>query len=67
MGIIRRQAGELHGWKEISDYLKISARTAIKYADIHGLPVRTILGRIIAYTEDLDQWRQKMIVPRKSS
>lgn len=53
-------SGILEGWKEISEHLKVSVRTAQNYARDHGLPVYRLpgnKGRVWAKTSELDSWK----------
>jgi len=54
----------LVGWKQIGDYLGISARTAQRYENKMGLPVRRPLGRsrsaVLASQSEIDAWVQAM-------
>jgi len=45
----------LNGWKEISKYLGISTRYAMKLRKEYNLPVCDV-GRIFAHTDKLDEW-----------
>ncbi len=51
---------ELVGWKEIADYLRLNTRTAQKWEEEKGLPVRRYpgeKGRVYAYAEEIDAWK----------
>src|ERR1700730_3850575 len=51
----------LNGWKEISVYLGIGQRTAQEYEKDAGLPIRRMpgaKGRVFAYADELDKWKQ---------
>ena len=51
---------ELGSWKEIAGRLGVSVRTAQKWEQERGLPVRRVpggRGRVFIGTEDLDLWR----------
>ena len=45
----------LKGWKQISTFLKVSEKTARRWANEHGLPVRRN-PRPIAVRADLTRW-----------
>ncbi len=63
MGLTRKP-GELRGWKEIAGYLKVGTLTAMRYANDREMPVRTFFGRVIAFSDEIDAWLDKMLVPR---
>jgi hypothetical protein len=50
----------VNGWKEIARHLRTSVRSAQRYEQIAGLPVRRplhgIRGAVIATTAELDAW-----------
>ena len=46
----------LNGWQAIAEYLKVSAKTAKRYAKEHGLPVRQEGGAILASERSLTLW-----------
>jgi len=53
--------GELNGWKEISEYLRVSVRTAQAFEQDAALPIHRMpgaRGRVWTTAEDLDAWRQ---------
>jgi ribosomal protein S8 len=48
----------LEGWKEISNFLKVSDKTAMRYAKFKDLPVRkNRAGHPIIYTSVVIQWK----------
>ena len=47
--------GKLLGWKSIAEYLGRSEATA-KRMGKEGLPVRKLMGSMIAWTSEIDQW-----------
>jgi hypothetical protein len=59
---------ELTSWKEIGEYLGVSARTAQRYEAEFRLPVRRLgidKGRgVSASAKDLEEWKRKNIAPR---
>ncbi len=61
---------ELVGWKEIADYLRLNTRTAQKWEEEKGLPVRRYpgeKGRVYAYAEEIEAWKEghgEVNVPR---
>jgi len=46
----------LDGWGEIATYLKIEQRTAQRWEESRGLPVRRIGTRVYAHKSELDAW-----------
>lgn len=50
----------LHSWKEISEYLNCSEKTARRRELVYGLPVRRVPGgpksAVFAYRDEVDQW-----------
>ena len=57
------QDGELHGWKQIADYLDSSVRKAQDDEKKLGLPIRRALGakgHVIAYRSELDEWKARV-------
>jgi predicted site-specific integrase-resolvase len=47
----------LTGWKEISQYMKVSYRTAIRYKNEKGLPVQiNKAGHPVIKKETVDVW-----------
>ena len=53
---------ELTSWKEIGDFLGVSARTAQKWERERGLPVRRLpglKGRVSTDLEELEAWKEK--------
>jgi len=50
----------LTGWKEISSYLKVSEKTALRYHKHRGLPVkRDPAGHPVLKKKSADEWRLK--------
>ncbi len=50
----------LIGWKEISQYLRVSEATALRYHKDKGLPiVKDPAGHPIIRKNDADEWRLK--------
>ncbi|MFA5160307.1 MAG: hypothetical protein WC484_07385 [Candidatus Omnitrophota bacterium] len=50
----------LTGWKEISSYLKVSEKTALRYHKHKGLPVkRDPAGHPVIKKKIADEWRLK--------
>ncbi len=50
----------LQGWKEISSYLERDARTAQRWEESGGLPVRRhsgLAGSVYAYPSEIEAWR----------
>lgn len=48
----------LIGWKEISKYLSVSEKTAVRYHKHHGLPVKKDpAGHPVIKKESADKWR----------
>ncbi len=57
----QRNGGELNSWKEIADYLGVTVRTAQRWEDEKGLPVRRVggeHGRVAAEADDLARWKR---------
>jgi hypothetical protein len=53
-------APQLTSWKEIADYLGVNVRTAQRWEQEKGLPVRRLSGargRVMAIPEELDRWK----------
>lgn len=53
----------LDNWDEIAAYLRVHSRTAQRYAETRGLPIRRLPGdgpkpRVFAYRSELDKWLQ---------
>ena len=49
--------GIIHGWKAIGQHIGRSARTARRWCDTYGLPVRrSIAGRPFALTFEINKW-----------
>jgi hypothetical protein len=50
----------LDSWIEIAAYLDRDVRTAMRWAKIHGLPVRRVAGgkgrSVFAFTDEIDAW-----------
>ena len=46
----------LEGWTQIECYLGMTNKTVV----LHGYPVRRMLGRVFAYSEELDAHRVKL-------
>ena len=52
--------GWLTGWKVIASYLGVCSRTAMRYADDYGMPVRRLpSGKTTVLRVELDNWRTK--------
>lgn len=60
MGTENQNGDVLSSWKEISAYLKCSARSCIRWENERGLPVHRMLeapgSRVYAYKHELDAW-----------
>jgi len=59
------EAPELNSWKAIADYLDINVRTAQRWEQERGLPVRRFSGekgRVLALPADLERWRKTNLV-----
>lgn len=55
---------KLDSWKEIADFLGVSARTAHRWKDGAGMPVhRTPAGHVWADAAELEQWRRSRAEP----
>ena len=54
------ESRQLRGWKEIASHLRVSERSAKRWEQSRGLPVRRMAGSsrdaVFAFTEDLDSW-----------
>jgi Domain of unknown function (DUF4118) len=51
---------QLTSWKEIADYLEVNVRTAQRWEQEKGLPVRRFSGergRVVAIPDQLDHWK----------
>lgn len=48
----------LRGWKQISIYLEVSIKAAQDWEKKRGMPVQRELSKPLAYTGDLDAWRE---------
>jgi hypothetical protein len=47
----------LTGWKAISNHLGVCERTAMRYTDNYGLPVRKFpSGKVTALQEEVKKW-----------
>ncbi len=59
------EKGILESWKEISDYLKRSVRTCLRWEREFGLPVHRLRGeaggRVFADTSELDAWMKEKL------
>ncbi len=65
----RTPSRELTSWKEIADYLGITVRTAQKWEQERGLPVRRLpggRGRVYALVAELDAWKGAGVHPGNS-
>jgi hypothetical protein len=52
--------GWLTGWKAIASYLGVCERTAMRYTDNYGMPVRRLpSGKTTVLRNELDNWRTK--------
>ena len=59
---------QLEGWKNIAAYFKRGPRTVQLWERDCGLPIHRFQGRVLAYPQELDQWRLKQqIRPRAGS
>lgn len=57
----QEQHQELHSWKEIANFLEVTPRTAQKWEQDRGLPVRHLpgpRGRVMAFVDELEAWKQ---------
>lgn len=57
---------EIWGWKAIADRLRVSVRTAQRYAELEDdrLPVlKDRLGNVVAVASALDAWRARAFLP----
>ncbi len=55
---------DLNSWKEIAGFLKVTERTAQRWEETRGLPVRRSSGprgRVAARSTDLASWRQAQL------
>ena len=54
------ESRQLRGWKEIAGHLRVSERSAKRWEQSRGLPVRRMAGSsrdvVFAFTEELDSW-----------
>lgn len=53
---------ELTSWKEIANHLQVNTRTAQKWEQDRGMPVRRLpggRGRVAAYVDELQQWKDR--------
>jgi len=63
----------VYGWKGIAAVLECTERTAQRYADSHGLPVKCLgtskHSRVLAFVVELHAWKAKKfaVVPRPVS
>lgn len=61
--------GRLDSWKEVAAYLGISVRSAQRWEQSEGLPVKRHRhqkqGSIYAFVSDLDRWRKSRTEPRR--
>jgi hypothetical protein len=56
---------QLNGWKEISEHLQVSDKTAINWERSLGLPVHRLpgkKGRVWAFADELVAWKQQVPV-----
>jgi hypothetical protein len=56
---------ELASWKEIASYLGINVRTAQKWEQERGMPVRRLpggRGRVEAHIDEIEAWRRSAVV-----
>jgi len=50
----------LTGWKDISAYIGVCERTAMRYTDDYGMPVRRLpSGKVTMLRTEANQWRLK--------
>ncbi len=57
---------ELNTWAEIATYLAVSIRQAQYLEKRSALPVRRVpgeRGRVVAYTNDIDDWKRRRLAP----
>jgi hypothetical protein len=48
----------LNGWQAISQYLRVSEKTALRYRKFKSLPVTyNEAGRVASTKQELDEWR----------
>lgn len=52
----------LTGWKEIAGFFDKNVRTVQLWKSNDGLPVSTLKGRVFAYADELEKWRQENTV-----
>jgi len=59
----RIRAGDamLYGWKEISCFIGCDKRTAKRYRDEEGLPVRNVGGRVMVLVSTIKKWMERKI------
>ena len=52
----------LTGWKSIAEYLGVHPRTALRYHEEGGMPVRPAgpWGGVCAHRDEIDKWRLKL-------
>ena len=54
------ESRQLRGWKEIAGYLRVSERSAKRWEQSRGLPVRQMAGAsrdvVFAFTDELNAW-----------
>ena len=55
----KRYEEPLVGWDEICEYMRISVPTAIKYAREYGMPVLVQGQTILAFKDELNEWRRR--------
>lgn len=57
---------EFSTWKQVADYLGVSARQAQRWEREKGLPVRRLGGssRVVALRDDIDRWKTASLIPR---
>lgn len=55
----------LRGWKDIAAYLHTTVKTATRWEDVRGLPVRRQPGgardTVFAFREELDEWQRRTL------
>jgi len=64
----QEQRRELDSWKEIADFLEVTPRTAQKWEEQRGLPVRRMQGprgRVLAFADELETWKRTTKVAAK--
>jgi TolB-like protein/thioredoxin-like negative regulator of GroEL len=57
---------QLNSWKQIARHLKCSVRSARRWEDQQGLPVRRALGGVFALRTELDAWHSAQVRPTKA-